>query len=198
VQELPAGLEFVSASQGGVFEKAAGCVRWLLPTLAPGQEQELTVLLKPRVCGDLTYHVRVQADSGGEAGSEAVLHVGGIPALGLEIRNKDSQVEVGAETIYEILVTNQGSWAGTGIQVVATLPEGLVASNAVGLSPFRTDKQRVIFEPVAKLNPGGTAHFRVRVRATKPGDRRFKVQLTSDQLHGPLMKEESILVYKDR
>jgi uncharacterized repeat protein (TIGR01451 family) len=116
----------------------------------------------------------------------------------LEISNKDSQVEFGVETDYEIRVTNKGSWAATGVQIVASVPEGMVPVKAKGPPSFNIDQQQVIFEPIAKLNPGSDTQFRVRVRGIKAGDWRFKVQLTADQLRAPLTKEENTLVYKDQ
>ena len=41
------------------------------------------------------------------------------------------------------------------------------------------------------------ALYRVKVVGNKPGDMRFKVQMTSDQLRSPVYEEESTRVYKD-
>jgi uncharacterized repeat protein (TIGR01451 family) len=198
VQELPTGLKFAGASDGGTLASSQSRVRWLLPLLSAGQKREFTVKLVAKVCGDLTQRASVRADPGGEARSETVLHVGGIPALDVEISNREKQIEVGADTTYDIRVVNQGTWAGTGVQVVALVPEGMAGQGAEGPAAFRTDRQRVIFEPIAKVNPGSAISFRVRVRGIRAGDWRFQVQLTSNQLRVPLTREESTLVYKDK
>jgi hypothetical protein len=74
----------------------------------------------------------------------------------------------------------------------------MVTQSAEGSTAFRTNRQQIIFEPIAKLNPAATERFRVRVRGTRPGDCRFQVQLTSNQLRAPVTREENVLVYKDR
>jgi uncharacterized repeat protein (TIGR01451 family) len=121
-----------------------------------------------------------------------------VAVLGMDIRNKDNVTEVGAETTYEIRVVNQGSATGTAVQIMALLPDGMEARGANGPAAFRLGARQVIFEPLASLDPGKEALYRVRVICQRAGDWRFKVQLVSDQLRLPVCKEESLRVYSDR
>jgi uncharacterized repeat protein (TIGR01451 family) len=194
---LPEGLEFLSASDGGVLEPTARAIGWALGTLPAGQTRGVTVRLRTKAPGDLINRALVQADRGLEVRAEAPLRVEGVPALLLEVVDLDDPVEAGAETTYEIRVVNQGSAASTGVQILATVPEGMVALSADGPVPHRLQGQQVVFEPVAKLAARADALYRVRVRSHKPGDWRFSVQMTSEQLRVPVHEEESTRVYKD-
>ena len=51
------------------------------------------------------------------------------------------------------------------------------------------------FDPLAKLATKADAVYRVKVRGMQPGDYRFRVQMTCDQLKAPVVKEESSRVY---
>jgi hypothetical protein len=138
-----------------------------------------------------------QADRGLEAKAEAAIHVDGIAALMLEVVDLDDPVEVGAETSYEIRVVNQGTAACTGLQIVATVPNEMATRDAEGPSTYRIQGQQVIFAPLPKLASHADVLYRVKVRGIKPGDVRFKVQMSCDQLQRPVYEEESTHVYGD-
>jgi uncharacterized repeat protein (TIGR01451 family) len=197
VDTLPPGLEFVAASDAGVYEPTARTVTWNIGTLTAGQKRTLTTKLSARAIGDLVNRAVATADRGLEAKAEAALHVEGIPALMLEVVDLDDPVEVGAETTYEIHVVNQGTAPSTGLQILATVPDGMVPRGASGPTSYRTQGQQVIFEPLSQLTPKADAMYRVRVLGQKPGDMRFKVQMSCDQLRVPVFEEESTRVYSD-
>jgi uncharacterized repeat protein (TIGR01451 family) len=193
---LPAGLEFSTAGEGGVYNATTRSVTWQMAILAPGQARGMSMKLVPHAAGDLHNPVRARCEEGAEAKDEVSLHAEGVSALRVEILNKDSQVEVGAETTYELRVSNQGSVPGSGVQVLATVPDGLEPVGAEGPTSYRINGQQVQFEPVDKVLAGSAVEFRIRAKGTKAGDWRFKAQLTSDQQPRPVYQEESTLVYQ--
>src|SRR5205814_889247 len=115
----------------------------------------------------------------------------GVPALLLEVVDLDDPVEVGAETTYEIRVVNQGSCASQGLQIVATVPDGMTPQGATGPAPYHVHAQQVVFEPLALLAARADALYRVRVLCRTPGDWRFKVEMKCDQFKAPVHEEES-------
>ena len=195
---LPQGLEFVAATDGGVYEPASRAVAWRAGALNPGERKHVAVKAVATAVGDLVNQARVQADRGLDARADLAVHVEGIAALLMEVANAENPVEVGAEAVYQIRVVNQGTAPATGVQVIATLPDGLLVKSAAGSAPFRVQGQQVIFENLAQLNPRTDALFRVHAAAQRPGDMRFKVQLSSDQMKLPICQEESTQVYSDR
>lgn len=197
IDTLPEGLEFISASDGGVYEPTARQVQWTLGVLPAGQRRGLTLKVLARAVGDWVNRAVAQADRGLEERAEVALHVEGIAALMLEVVDLDDPVEVGAETAYEIRVVNQGTAACTGLQIVATVPNEMATRDAEGPSAYRVQGQQVIFAPLPKLASHADVLYRVRVRGIKPGDVRFKVQMSCDQLQRPVYEEESTHVYGD-
>jgi hypothetical protein len=83
------------------------------------------------------------------------------------------------------------------LQIIATVPNGMTARDAAGPSPHQIHGQQVIYDKLPSLAPKADALFRVKVVGDQPGDMRFKVQMTSDQLRSPVYEEESTRVYKD-
>jgi uncharacterized repeat protein (TIGR01451 family) len=191
---LPEGLDYLSASDGGVYAPAGRSVDWSLGSLAPGQSRAVTVRAVAHKPGDWVDQAQARADWGLEAKAAGPVHVEGVPALLLQVAGLDDPLEVGAETTYEIRVLNQGSGTCSKLQVQAAVPDGM---SVVGAEPaaHRVEGQRVVFDPIAKLAGGADTVFRVKVRATAAGDWRFKAYLTGEQLARPVYKEESTLVY---
>jgi hypothetical protein len=104
---------------------------------------------------------------------------------------------VGGEIGYEIRVLNQGTAANSGVQLVAYVPSGMNVKSANGPAAHRVQGQQVIFEPLSSLSPRADAVYRLAVQSQQPGDMRLKVQLTSDQVKTPIVKEESTHVYAE-
>ena len=71
------------------------------------------------------------------------------------------------------------------------------SSYALPMRSFHVSGPQVTFDPLAKLAPKADAVYRVKVRGMQPGDYRFRVQMTCEQLRQPVMKEEASRVYKD-
>jgi len=105
---------------------------------------------------------------------------------------------VGGELTYEVRVVNQGSCPCTNIQTTAQVPDGMQALGATtGPVGHRTQGSQVVFETLPKLAIKADVVYRIKVKGLMPGDYRFKVQMTCDQLRQPVNKEESSRVYKD-
>jgi uncharacterized repeat protein (TIGR01451 family) len=198
VDTLPDGLDFVSASDGGTYTADTRTVDWNVGTLNPGETRAVTLRLLAKTAGDFVNQAVAHGDRGLEAKAGAPVHVEGIAAMTFEVVDLDDPVEVGAETTYEIRVVNQGSAAALNVQIQTVVPDGMTPLGGDGPSAVHLDGQKVSFDPVPKLAARADALFRVRVRAVKKGDWRFKAYLTCDQLQRPVYEEESTLVYDDK
>jgi uncharacterized repeat protein (TIGR01451 family) len=194
---LPAGMEFVGASDGAMFDPVGRAVTWKLGQHDPGSTRTVVLKAKANVVGDLATRAVAVADRGIEAKAEGSVAVEGVAALRLEVADLEDPVEVGGELIYEIRVFNQGSCPCTGIRITCDVPIGLTAVEANGASAGRIQGNKVTFESLAKLATKADAVFRVKVRGDQPGDYRFKVQMNCEQLSLPVNKEESSRVYKN-
>ena len=107
-------------------------------------------------------------------------------------------IEVGSETTYEVHVKNTGTKAATNVKIAALLPAEMQALGGEGPTRASGDAQKVIFEPLARLNPQEEVVFKIQVQGLKPGDHLVRVQLSSDEWPTPVTREESTRVYEDR
>jgi len=189
-------LAFVEASDGGRLQGSQ--VVWDVGDLPPNGQKllhlttasprpapraPLTATAVGRVGGDAAAEVRVQAGA-----ETAVL---GLPAYKMTVEDHDDPVEVGAQTAYRITVRNTGSLPGDRVQLAATIPPQMRLVTAGGPATYKADGNRLTFTPVDALAPGQTLTYTVQVEALKPGEARFRAELTTSTLREPLVKEES-------
>lgn len=193
VDEVPAGVEFVSASSGGQFND--GRVIWQLGTLPPDGEARVTLEITPLERGTIR-NVAMATAYCAESRGTAATEVRGIPAVLLECIDLEDPDEVGTTMTYVITVTNQGSADATNVQVVCTVQPEAEYVSSDGPTAATTDGQTVTFAPLGTLAPKAKAIYRVIVRSTDEGDTRFGVAMTTDQTTGPVEETESTRFYR--
>jgi uncharacterized repeat protein (TIGR01451 family) len=192
VDDVPPGLEFLSADNNGQFRD--GRATWSLGTIPPGDSRTVSITLSPSVAR--TYNNSATATAYCAEGTAAAeLEVKGVPAILLEVVDLDDPVEVGNQTTYEITVVNQGSAVGTNIGITCTLPPEMQYITSGGPAEGRADGNTIQFAPLPTLAPKASATFRVTVRGAAAGDVRFKVSMTSDQITAPVEETESTNIY---
>jgi uncharacterized repeat protein (TIGR01451 family) len=190
---LPERTTFVSASEGG--QLSAGQVQWALGSLAPGGRKAIQLVLRASAAGEAVSRAAGRADRGLKAAAEARTLFEGATGLTVDVDDQDDPVEVGGRTKYTIAVLNQGTVPATRVVVTAFVPEQMEVTGAGGPSAFRRDGQKVVFEPTT-LQPRQEVVYEISVRALRPGDVRFKVEVSADQLTaGPVHREESTTIY---
>jgi uncharacterized repeat protein (TIGR01451 family) len=190
---LPAQTTFVGADGGG--ELIGEHVQWAIGTLPPAESRTVEVRLRALVPTRICNLVVVTADRGLTKQAEFCTDFTGASALSLEVEDSRDPLAVGSQMSYDIVVRNPGSNPVTRVQIVATVPEQMMVTRAAGASDNRKDGQKITYEPL-NLPAGGEARFRIDIKAERPGDVRFKVELTADQLTaGPVQQEESTTIF---
>jgi hypothetical protein len=123
----------------------------------------------------------------------------GGPAVSLALADADAALEVGRETTYEIRVLNQGAAPTRDVLVRAVVPDEmtLVRADGPGGQAAKVQGKEVAFGPLPSLDGQGSAVYRVRVKALKPGDGRFTARLQCGEMARPLSQEVSTRVYTD-
>jgi uncharacterized repeat protein (TIGR01451 family) len=209
---LPDGFDFVQASEGGAFNTATRTVTWKLAGLQAGGSKGVALKLRAVAAGDGTLHSLAVAQAEQpvapagagmrpvgrvlEAKAETAIKSEGVAAVRFEVKDLDDPVLVGTDAVYEIRVTNQGTGECTNVQLLAELPKDCTFSGATGATKVTAQGQTLVFDPIAKLPVKGESVYTVRVRGNEAGDKRFRVQLTCDQVKQPVVKEESTSFYK--
>jgi uncharacterized repeat protein (TIGR01451 family) len=197
VTHLPKGMKFVRADNSGEYDAETNSVRWALAELPPNQAGQVTLTALPVETGELTMKVAGAAARGLSVEQEEVITIEGVAAILFQLADLADPIEVGGETSYEIRVVNQGSKAATNVRVVAVFPRELKPRSAEGQTRYTIEGQEVRFQPLAKLAPKADTTFQIRAQGLEPGDLRVQVQLMTDEMEGPVTKEESTRVYAD-
>lgn len=193
--ELPDGIEFVSASHNGQAD--GGTIRWELGTLQPGNSQTLTAELEAAEQGSMTNRVMAEAVCAKEATATAKTQIAGIPAILLEVVDVSDPIEVGNEETYRITATNQGSEAARNVQITVNLEDEMEYLDSDGPTNGQHQEGTVTFQPLSRLQPGDQATWTVQVRAAEAGNVRLSVKMTSEQLgERPVTETEATNFYE--
>jgi len=197
VAYLPTGLEFVSANNSGEYQPASRTVHWSLEELPIQKIGTVTLTTMPVEAGEQTLKFTSTGEPGLSVAGEQPILVEGFAEIVFQVVDEQDPIELGGETTYEIRVVNKGSKAATNVQLMAVLPQGLEAIAAEGPARHAIEGNRVIFEGLARLAPKADTTYRVRVQGRQPGDLRLSVQLRTDEMSAPVIKQESTRVYSD-
>jgi len=194
--QLPAGAEFVSASQGGQF--SGGNVVWNLGTLASGQRVSGEVVVRAGSAQTLTARASLSGNCAATVNDQCQTNIEGILVMLLDGFDDPDPIELGQTTTYTLTVTNQGSADLTNIRFKGMMNEGdtMELVSATGSTPDgpATGQARgldITFPAVSRLAPGATATYRITVRALRAGQVSFRAEAVSDEITRPLIKVET-------
>ena len=197
VVHLPGGLKFVRANNAGQYEAESHAIHWLLEELPVNETGTVELTAMPIEPGQQTLRLCGTADHGLVVEQEQAILVEGIAAILFEVVDVEDPIEVGGQTSYEIRVLNQGTKAAANIRMEVSVPPEMRVVAAEGPCEHRLNGNQVLFEGLSRLAPKADSTFRVRVQGLQPGDLRIRVQLLTDEMQVPVIKEESTRVYSD-
>lgn len=193
---LPKGVSFVHASDSGQYDATKHEVVWAVGNVKPGETREITMTGVATELGDQECKALLSAN-GIQHEAAAKTMVQGVAAMQMEVVETVDPLEVGGTTIYSIKLVNQGSAVQTGIELSCVCPPELQPLDTRAPTKHRIEGQKVTFEKVASLEPRDELVFKVKCKALKPGDARFRVEAVSDQQKKPLVKEEATRAFGD-
>jgi uncharacterized repeat protein (TIGR01451 family) len=191
--KLPQNAKLLSVTEGAAISPEE--VTWSFTNLAPNAGKRFCATVSALSPGLVTFDTSVTGSNiKDEVSSRCESKIIGIPAILIDAIDLEDPVEVGKEVTYEVTVTNQGSAEATNVKLNFILPPNEEFVSGTGASPIHSG-QAIATEQLPVLASKAEAVWRVIVKATKPGDVRFKIELTSDQFTKPIHEEESTLLY---
>jgi uncharacterized repeat protein (TIGR01451 family) len=190
---VPNGATFQSATEGG--ELSGDLVVWKNLPLAPAGTVSFCAVFTTTQLGAINFSAAATGTCAPQVAAQCEGQVLGIAAILLEVADIEDPIAVGSAEVYEIKVTNQGSAPGTQVSVVCELEDTQSFVSATGTTPVKAEGSTLHMETMPILAPKAAAAWRVTVKAAKPGDVRFHVRLTSDQLTQPVRETESTRQY---
>ncbi len=195
IHKAPEGFQFVRADKGGKYDESAQTVSWFVGRLEPGQSVPVKVELLPTKLGAFTHRAGVVSEQGGRSEAVCETTVDGSAALQMEIVELADPVEVGAETVYEVRLKNNGSKAAQNVGISCELSPGVQLVSAKGPSEHLVENGLVVFKSLAALSEGQSVAYHVHVKGTIEGNHRFRVRLASNSITEPLISEELTKFY---
>ncbi|MBM4029153.1 MAG: DUF11 domain-containing protein [Planctomycetes bacterium] len=191
---LPEGVQAIQTSPAGTVSGAK--VVWPLGTLAVDASKKVSLTCTPAQAGTLTATARATAGGADPATATTRTTVYGIAAVLLEVMDTDDPVEVGGETTYVIVATNQGSQASTNVQITCRIEEPQQFVSAAGATVGTLEGQTILFAPLPTLAAQAKATWRVVVKAVKPGDVRFWTAMNTTELERCVEETEATQQYE--
>jgi len=169
---------------------------WDLGDLEPGKSSVISLTTTARTKDEETHKATASytCPRGGDFARAVTAtirtEVIALPALLLELVDKQDPIQVGSNEVYTIVVLNQGEGEDRNVKVVCRLPEGLTYVEAAGPTKATASGQDVTFGAIDRLAPKEKATWTLTAKATKPGDVRTKVELSSEYLTTPVPETE--------
>ena len=174
---LPAGLEFVSATDSGA---AVGSnVTWDLGTIATDASASVSLTAKGIQTGDQVINYRAESSEGLSDDATTTTEV---IRGGLEVtKTGPEQADFGSQVTYTIRVTGTGTGASTAIQLVDTVPTGMsFVSAQIGTQAVTpTTSGNNVTIALGTLNPDEESSVSMVLQANQTGEWTNQVTVTS-------------------
>jgi uncharacterized repeat protein (TIGR01451 family) len=197
VHLVPEGFEFKKADKGGKFDAATGSVSWFIGRIDASESVQVACELSAKQAGDYLHLVQVSGESGTSASAKASTRVEGSSKVTMEVTDLDDPVEVGAQTAYEIRISNNGTEAAQSLKIVCELPASVELIDSTGPTSHFIEKGHLHFHPLPELGAGAKATYVIRVNGKQAGNLKMRAKLTSSASPEPVVVEELTKFYAD-
>lgn len=197
-ETVPMGLDFVEASDGGIFDSATRTVTWNVGPLAIGGEHRVSATLNPRSVGKFEGVISATGPTGSVATVKPQVSIEGFPSLALEPLGEQRLVAVGERITSKVQIKNNGSAVADHVKLAVNLPPELKLVSVKAPAAYQVTGQRLQFEPVDSLPPRTGATFELVLEAVATGDVRLELQIAADHLRLPVRHEEAVQVISDK
>jgi uncharacterized repeat protein (TIGR01451 family) len=191
---IPAGAASIEATTNARFSGTK--LIWQLDTLEASASKRVRVSYVPTKAGTITNTATVTAYCAETATASTQTMITGLPAIRMDVIDLEDPIEVGHPTTYVITVTNQGTAADTNIRIVCHLEDKVQYISSAGDTSGMIMGNAISFAPLHSLAPRDRATWRIVVKGVSPGDVRFRVTMSSDQLARPVEETEATRLYE--
>lgn len=184
--------------KGVAPQESGNTLSWNLGDLEPGAERTVSFTVTTDTTQQLK-HVAVATSACAAEGDHADIatdreaiatNIITLPALVLEMVDQTDPVKVGDQEQYRIVVRNQGSGPDENVHLKLDVPDQFEFVDASGTTDVKANGQTLDFGTIDKLAPKAKASWNVRLKATKAGDVKTKVELDSEYLDSPVPELE--------
>jgi hypothetical protein len=186
--ELPEGVDLIEAPEGSTVEGRT--IQWREDPLQAGSSRQRGLVVACQREGMIAWKSQAIGSAGAAASASGAMKAEAVTDLQLQVRDPAAPASTDKPAIYEVTITNQGHSTAHDIVVVAQFSDGIEPMEASG-HPNRIVPGQVLFESVAKLEPGQSIRLAIAAKASRPGTHRFRAEVSSSQGDAQWSQEES-------
>ncbi len=203
VEELPIGMRFVSASNGGVYNPDTRRIRWTIPRLGSGKQSVFDVELVAEQAGQMETMVEVTENAGFRTPltENTVVTVEDLHNVTADISRQDEPVPVGARFGFTVTIQNRGTAVARNVALSVQVPPELrVLAAGTKDVPGQLMKGNVVtYAKVLEVMPNEEMTFELRLQGERPvKNSHVQAFLRCDEMPEALIVSESVTVYDDR
>ena len=196
VEELPAGVEFATATNNGTRQAGGRSIVWMIPSLPPGGERELSATVVARQPGLAMTTVKAESEDGSRAMVKTDLNVIGFSSLKVETDHANTPFPVGATMPLKVKIRNGGSAPAHSVSVDMIVPDNLRVVEARGPKAHQVNGSTISFDPLEVVQIDQTLEYYLMVEAIGEGNTPLRLQLQSEELNGrPMLHDEELRTY---
>ncbi|MFG0263371.1 MAG: hypothetical protein ACF788_13340, partial [Novipirellula sp. JB048] len=153
-------------------------LKWQIDALAPGATRSYQFRCNMAATGDQRFSFQCEGSAAGRAGVALATRVESIADLVLTVHDPPAPAPIGTDVTYEIIVRNRGSKEATDVRALAQFSHGIEPSQIEGQGGEMLTGQ-VVFDPIARIDPGQEIRLRVVAKADRAGHHRFRTEVRS-------------------
>lgn len=202
MEQVPEGMRFVTADNGGEFNPQTRQISWQIPRLAPGKQTVLEVELEALVAGQQQTAVEVIETAGfrSRATENTVVTVEDYENMTADISRQDAPVAIGETFGFTITIENRGTAVAKGVEMAIEVPQEIDVKAAGTRSiPARRQGNTVRYAIVPEIPPGEKMMFELKLQGQKPAQNAVvRASLKYEQMREPLIVSESVTIFDDR
>ncbi len=172
VDTVPSFMNFISASNSGVWNSGAGTVTWTLPDIAPGSGGILTLIMavdtvNPPINGTtLTNSATFDTNETQPSSASAPITIAA-PVLTLVMSSSPEPVSAGQMLTYTLDYSNTGTTAATSVTIIDSLSGDMIFVGLTGNGNYDAPSHSVTWN-LADIPPGGSGSLTLFVEIVSP------------------------------
>lgn len=195
VASIPLGARFLACTESGAATPQNEVI-WTIDSLPIGEEFIAKMTCELKRPGACRFDVTAREQTGLIAKGNSSTQVEAIADLAMKLQNPQGPIEVGADAIYTITLTNRGTCAAEGVEVVIAFVDSLEPIAAEGFGGEVVASQgMLLFDKIPHLGPGQSMTLRARARAVAAGTHKMRAEVICESTGTHIAHEESNLFY---
>jgi uncharacterized repeat protein (TIGR01451 family) len=201
-EQVPEGMRFVSADNGGVYNPQTGRIRWEIERLLPHKQTVLEVELEALSAGRRQTIVEVVESAGfrSQATENTIVTVEDYENMTADISRQDAPVAVGETFGFTITIENRGTAVARNAEMIVNVPSEIsVKAAGTRSNPARRVGNSVHYALVEAIQPGEKMTFELKLQGERPAQNALvRASLKYEHLKDPLIVTESVTIFEDR